>query len=105
MTRGVLALNRLRSHIVVSSWRVHPPSRPRPAASPLVRLVLRIWLSRSSCFIFLHTSSTCHLARYTYSTAAADHVAASRVVINNSQPATARVGVVSVRPAFWALRR
>jgi hypothetical protein len=100
-----MALNRLRSHVVVSSWSVHATSSARTVASTLVRLVLRIWLSRSSCFIFLNTSSTCHLARYTYSTSAADHVAASRVVMSNSQPATARVGVVSVRPAFWALRR
>jgi hypothetical protein len=100
-----VALNRLRSHGVVSSWSPHATNSARTVASTLVGGVLRIWLSRSSCFIFFNTNSTCHLARYPYSTSAADHVAASRVVMSNRPPATARVGAVSVRPAFWALRR
>jgi hypothetical protein len=100
-----VALNRLRSHGVVSSWSAHATNSARTVASTRVGCVLRIWLSRSSCCLCLHTNSTCHLARYTYSTSAADHVAASRVVMRNSPPATARVGAVIVRPAFWALRR
>src|SRR5262249_1514959 len=56
-------------------------------------------------FIFLNMSSTCHLARYIYSTSAVDQVPVSSVVMSSSHPATASVGVVSVRPAFWALRR
>ena len=46
----------------------------RTVASTLTACLLRIWLRRSSCFIFLNTSSTCHLARYIYSTSAVDQV-------------------------------
>ena len=72
----------------------------RTVASTLVRCLLRIWFSRSSYFIFLNTSSTCHLARYTYSTSAVDQVAASTVVMSNSLPASVRMGAVIVRLAF-----
>jgi SRSO17 transposase len=54
------ALNRLRSHVVVSSWSIHATRNARTVASTLVRFVLRIWLSRSNCFLFLNTSSIYH---------------------------------------------
>ena len=97
--------SRVRRCTTVSSCRAQAISRARTVASTLGRLVLRIWFRRRSCVIRFNTSSTCHRARYSASTAAVDHVAASSVVITRIQPATARVGTVSVRPAFWALRR
>jgi hypothetical protein len=77
----------------------------RTVAATLGRCVLRLWLRRSRCCMVFHTSSTGHLARYTYSTSAVDQVPAARVVMSHNHPATARVGAVSVRPAFGALRR
>ena len=56
-----VALNRVRSSVVVSSCSAQAISRARTVASTLVRCLLRIWLRRSNCFIFLNTSSTCHL--------------------------------------------
>src|SRR4029434_8509522 len=58
-------------------------SKARTVASTLVGCLLRIWLRRSSCFIFLNTSSTCHLARYTYSTSAAGQVSDASVVMRS----------------------
>src|SRR5712691_5945608 len=52
-----------------------------------------------------YNNSPCPRARYIASTSAVDHGAAASGVITRSPPATARVGAVSVRPAFWALRR
>src|SRR5207244_5792562 len=105
LSGDAVALNRVRSHVVVLSCNAHAISSARTVASTLVRCLLRIWLRRSSCFIFLNTSSTCQRARYRNSTSVGDQVAADRVVITRSQPAPASVGAVMVRPAFCALRR
>src|SRR4029453_16695100 len=102
---GAGACNSVRSRVVVLSCNTQAMRSVRTVASTLVTCLLRIWLRRSSCFIFLNTSSTCHLARYTYRTSATAQHGASSVVMRRSQPATVKVGAVMVRPAFWALRR
>src|SRR5262249_41823435 len=58
-----VALNSVRSHVVVLSCKAQAIRSARTVASTLVRCLLRIWLSRSSCCIFLNTNSTCQRAR------------------------------------------
>jgi len=48
----VVALNKVRSHVAVLSCNAHAIQSARTVASTLVRCLLRIWLSRSSCCIF-----------------------------------------------------
>src|SRR4029453_10245291 len=63
LSGDAVALNRVRSHVVVLSCNAQAIRSARTVTSPLVRCLLRIWLSRSSCFIVLNTSSTCQRAR------------------------------------------
>ena len=58
-----VALHRVRNHVVVFSCNAQAIKSARTVASTLVGCLLRLWLSCSSCFIFLHTSSTCQRAR------------------------------------------
>jgi len=66
-------------------------------AAPLVRCVLRSWWSRRRCFIVLHTSAPCHLARDTYSTSAVDQGPASRGVRSNTPHAHQAKALVTIR--------
>ena len=102
---GGVARTSVRRCVVGSSGSAHATSRARTVASTLTRGVLRICLRRSHCGIFLQTSAPCHRARERDSTAAGDQVPVSSVGMSRSPPATASVGVVSVRPAFGAWRR